>query len=143
MLYCPRRFVLNMLGITALAVIAASLLQVMLGLERLILSFALLAPAAAGALEGANAARALGRPPLGQDMWRAAYELASLYAHIFFVVVITLVVAFIDAETPDFLSVPGLLGMFIFVTSFMGIMTLGVRFGYWFGAQHASKGLRT
>ena len=143
MFYCPRRFVLNTLGITALAVIAASLLQALLGLERLILSFALMAPAAGGALEGASAARALGRPPLGQDMWHAAYQLASIYVHMFFIAVITLVVAFIDHATPDFLSAHGLLGMLIFATSFMGMMTLGVRFGYWLGAQHASKGLRT
>lgn len=141
MLYCPKQFVLNMLGISLLSVIASAVLQKVLGLHGLTWFLLFLAPAFASALEGAEVAQKRGRLPHSSDMWRAAYEMAAIYSKVFFVVIIALVVS-VDGPVPNVVSVPGIVTALALATSFLGAMTLGLRFGYWIGAHHALKDLK-
>ena len=56
-------------------------------------------------------------------------------------VIIALVVS-VDGPVPNVVSVPGIVTALALATSFLGAMTLGLRFGYWIGAHHALKDLK-
>ncbi len=142
MIYCPRQFVLNFCGLTLLMLIAAAVARTLLGVGAIGWPFVLSAPVIAASLEGAKYVRVQLTVPHPKEMWRAAYGMASIYVQIVLVLIIALVLIGTGQSMPNIMNVRGVLGSVIFVGSFLGMMTICLRFGFWCGVQNALNQLR-
>lgn len=142
MFYCPRQFVLNLCGLTLLMLIAAAVAQTLLGVGAICWLLILSSPVIAASLEGAKFVRTRLTVPHPKNMWCAAYGMASIYVQIVLVLTISLMIFGIGQSAPNFLNLRGIFGAVMFVSTFFGVTTICLRFGFWCGVQNALNQLR-
>ena len=142
MIYCPRQFVLNLCVLTLLMLIVAAVAWTLLGVGAMGWPLLLSAPIIASGLEGAKFVRTHLTVPHPKNMWRAAYGKASIYVQIVLVLTISLMIFGIGQSAPNILNLRNILGTVMFVSTFLGVTTICLRFGFWCGVQNALNQLR-
>lgn len=139
-LYRPRHFVLNLLGLAAFLIVIGSLANSLFGFGWTGPSIVFLVPTIAAHLEGRHMVRAHDLRPGKQAMWHVSRQMTSVYVQMVALILLLIVIPRIESPgAPDVLSPIGIFATGMAFSIFYGAVLLVVSAGYRSGAKNGKN----